>query len=439
MTTERRVWLPLVTAAFGPIDNQQRLGEFLLALAFLDAAVAQDARHIAEVATWFRPEAILDPLFRGIVEGVLALKMETTPRPDALAKLIQRTLRNFAESRRLIVGMLQDACMQRAHLVSYALAVDEADRRRRAADELGAAAEGLADAADFDEFIRTIPEIGERYARPAVTRTEDQRRFVRESIAELEGAGRTGFAFGIGPLDRIVKALPNGALGTIGARTGSGKTAAMGQAALRCASHYLKPCLYFSLEMTGRELIDRWAAQTAQTPIPGDGEAKRDFLAGLAKVDRLLADGLLHVFDDQMSVEQIAATAKAYCARLDVGLIVVDYLQAVSASRTGDGRERQIAHIAQSLKALAMTTGVPVLTGSQLNRDAEEVPRLSHMRESDAIANYSNVVILLSSEKSGRPVVPITAHVAKNRSGRTDIVELEWSKPTFTIREKGTL
>ena len=116
----------------------------------------------------------------------------------------------------------------------------------------------------------------------------------------------------------------------------------------------------------------------------------------------------------------------------------VDYIQAVVPTRSKhDGREQQIAHVAASLKHLASKTGVPILTATQLNKEGEKTPRLSSVRESEAIANYSNIVLLLNPEERNDVAVDMDIIVAKNRDGAKDVATVVWERPLFTIRDLG--
>jgi replicative DNA helicase len=188
--------------------------------------------------------------------------------------------------------------------------------------------------------------------------------------------------------------------------------------------------------MSQRELFSRWAAALSRQPLRGGN--RRELIGGLARVDKLQRDGLLHVFTGPHTVEQITAAAMAFASRCKLGLIVVDYIQAVVPSKSrGESREQQVAHIAGSLKHLASKTGAPVLTASQQNKDGETNPRGSTLRESEAIFNYSNIVLLLDPQKGNERSDTVSMDIIndKNRDGRKDVVVAMWEKPIYTIRD----
>ena len=88
-------------------------------------------------------------------------------------------------------------------------------------------------------------------------------------------------------------------------------------------------------------------------------------------------------------------------------LIVVDYLQLISGDSKAMSRENQISDISRGLKAMAKELDVPVIVLSQLNRDSEKErrdPRLSDLRESGAIEQDADVVMLLGKHRKGEDI-----------------------------------
>ncbi len=149
-----------------------------------------------------------------------------------------------------------------------------------------------------------------------------------------------------------------------------------------------------------------------------------------------MQNNCVEVFTGSKTVESITATAVRYAATCKVRLIVVDYVQAVTPSGPkSDGREQQVRHIAQSLKALAMKCGVPVVTASQLNKSGESSPQLSSIRESEAITFYSNLVLLLEPESQDGAHTNVNINIAKYRDGAKGVVVCKWDRPIFTMRD----
>ena len=133
---------------------------------------------------------------------------------------------------------------------------------------------------------------------------------------------------------------------------------------------------------------------------------------------------------------------KAKIRRLKyVDLIIIDYLQLMSASRRIDNRVQEISEITRNLKIMAKEFNVPVITLSQLSRAseqrAEHEPQLSDLRDSGSIEQDADIVLFLyregyyQSTKSGNNPEEVDLNsgqciVAKNRHGETRSVPLHW-------------
>jgi len=125
-------------------------------------------------------------------------------------------------------------------------------------------------------------------------------------------------------------------------------------------------------------------------------------------------------------------------------ILVVDYLQLLQTGsvaayeRKITNRENEIAYISRNLKLLAGDLQIPIIAVSQLNREVDNrqtgKPRLSDLRESGAIEQDADIVILMSRDDYyGESVNPVgaTIDVAKNRTGPTGEVKLVYDKEKF--------
>ena len=141
----------------------------------------------------------------------------------------------------------------------------------------------------------------------------------------------------------------------------------------------------------------------------------------------------VHVDDTPyINVDQLCVIAKSLRAKGLLGLLIVDYLQLLATVNPGRTREQEVAECSRKLKGLARSLGCPVIVSSQLNRQAEDragSPELRHLRESGAIEQDADLVILLHRpERYHIRVDPDTgwstrgmgiATVAKHRNGAT--------------------
>ena len=244
----------------------------------------------------------------------------------------------------------------------------------------------------------------------------------------IERGGTRGPSLPWPDLDRILRGLQPGRLYTVGARPGVGKSL-FGQAlAWQWAYQHKRDVFVASMEMPRTEYAARFLAAESGVQLR-DMEGQPSEAAWLrisATVARMTGVPLWLCDDDTQSVRSIAANAKSAAKGGRLGLIVVDYLQLMEPEDKRAPREQQVAEITKRLKRLAKRLHVPVVLLAQLNRESvkgeSRPPRLSDLRESGAIEQDSDAVILLhrlTEDDDLRPGEPVQvdAIVAKNRSG----------------------
>ena len=139
-------------------------------------------------------------------------------------------------------------------------------------------------------------------------------------------------------------------------------------------------------------------------------------------------------FDDTASITVPEMKARARQLK-NVDCIVIDYLQLMSSSKKTDNRVQEVSEITRSLKMMAKDLNIPVVVLAQLARTTEgrgksHKPQLSDLRESGAIEQDADVVLMLYrdayyNEENGNPA-EAEVIVAKNRSGSTGTVKLGW-------------
>lgn len=220
-----------------------------------------------------------------------------------------------------------------------------------------------------------------------------------------------------------------------GARPGDGKTLAGGAFAMHAAEQGYSG-LFFSAEMTRREIMDRWVARALREELSeftSFAPSERVLAGAAAHVEWMQSAGIrLGIVDTaDISVPLIASTARTRKRTVGLDFIVVDYVQLLT-STGGRNRQEEVGEMSTSLKRLAKELEVPVVALAQLNRTgADGVPRKEHFRETGKLEQDADGIVLLhrpTVEVDGEqlPTGDIDFIIAKNRHGTTGTVKLRW-------------
>lgn len=266
---------------------------------------------------------------------------------------------------------------------------------------------------------------------------------VMTKVKELKSGTRknTGFLSKFADLDKIITGFQPGTLNVIAARPSMGKTAlALNIAQFGGDVSANNHVLFFSLEMSQEQLIHRMlSAQTLEigtgvkVPAISSGVMSDYDFWTLERAAERLQDRNIFIYD---SSELTAMEFRSKCRRFktrhhDLSLIVVDYLQLMSSGKKrADNRQYEVAEISRIMKSVAVELECPVIALSQLSRETErrneKKPQLSDLRDSGAIEQDADTVILLYredyySEKENNDSLNSKAdlRVAKNRNGST--------------------
>lgn len=225
-------------------------------------------------------------------------------------------------------------------------------------------------------------------------------------------------------LTKAIGGFRGGSLYTIGARPAKGKTSI----GLQCAMVLSREgaVAFSSLEMRRDELHKRIISIGASIPMDStmNNRVTPDEWDRIARLKKDIQPNI--AIDDraEVSVHDIRAFARSVHRVMPLSGIVVDYLQLMS-SKDNRPRHEIVAEMSRQLKILARDLDVPVIALSQLNRNAEsrndKKPSLADLRESGAIEQDSDVVILLHQEDD-----VMFLDVAKNRQGPPSLVRLKW-------------
>lgn len=276
----------------------------------------------------------------------------------------------------------------------------------------------------------------------------DALRDAYDRILELH-AGSSSTVFlntGLHDLDNLLSGMWPGDDIVIAGRPGMGKSALGLSIALHVSTHYKLPVVVFSLEMSNH--LEAIRILSYETEIDskrirngkGIGEGE---LYPLERAVHKYQDIPLYLDDTPYTtighIRSVANKIHRQCKGL--GLIVVDYLQ-LMAPTAKKSRELEISEISRSLKALAKTMKIPVISLSQLNRVVEsrtnKRPMLSDLRESGAIEQDADVVIMLyrddyyKQDSDDKGTVELI--IEKNRSGSTGIAKALFDRELTRFR-----
>ncbi|RSN05989.1 replicative DNA helicase [Streptomyces sp. WAC 05977] len=251
-------------------------------------------------------------------------------------------------------------------------------------------------------------------------------------------AGRIqpGLSTGFADLDAVTNGLHAGHLIIVAARPGIGKSSLAKDLARAAAIRHGVPTAFFSLEMSRTELVQGIVA--AETPLrisdmrePGS-LTPADWDRMNKAWDERISKAPLTIDDTpNMTVTDIRAKARMLHAKPEgLGLIIVDYLQLLTAGGRAESRQVEVSEMSRSLKLLAKELEVPIVALSQLNRGPEQRqdkrPMLSDLRESGSLEQDADMVILLSRPDAHDRDDPRAGEadfiLAKNRFGPTTTI-----------------
>ena len=268
----------------------------------------------------------------------------------------------------------------------------------------------------------------------------------RMSALQANGERVTGLATGFPDLDALTTGLHPSDFIILAARPSMGKTALalnmVQNIALQTKGEKPKRIAYFSLEMSGDQLVQRMICTEADAGM-GMTENKNDPEANAALWDRLweaaakLDEAQIFIDDTPgLSILELRSRARRLMAEGGLDLIVIDYLQLMQGNvgrKGNDNRQQEVTAISRGLKALARELKVPVLALSQLSRSVElrqvKQPMLSDLRESGSLEQDADIVLFLYREDYYKRADDTPSHiteliVAKHRNGPTGRVTL---------------
>ncbi len=266
----------------------------------------------------------------------------------------------------------------------------------------------------------------------------------------------TGIASGFHEFDVRTAGLQPSDLVIVAGRPSMGKSAFASAICENAAINLKKPVVFFSLEMSKEQLVQRLLCSHARVDAQKvrTGYLSHQDWPKLTNAAGKLSEAPMFIDDTPgATVLELRAKARRLKMQFDIQLIVIDYLQLMQGSGRAESRQQEISEISRSLKALARELKVPVIAVSQLSRAVESRtgnrPQLSDLRESGAIEQDADLVVFLFREEYYNPTEEnknrAQAIIAKQRNGPIGDVDLlflkEWTRfenPEFNRTEAGS-
>lgn len=256
-----------------------------------------------------------------------------------------------------------------------------------------------------------------------------------EELHRNKGALR-GIRTGYRDLDNMTAGLQRSDLVILAARPAMGKTTLVTNLAYNVATIAKQPVLFFSLEMSKEQLVDRMLADASGVDSWNirTGNLSDDDFGKLSDAMGELAEAPIYIDDTPgLSVLEMRTKARRQAHEAPLGLIIVDYLQLMQATGRSDGnRVQEVSEISRGLKLIARELNVPVIALSQLSRSVEsrspQIPQLADLRESGSIEQDADIVMFIYREAYYNPETErenvTDLIIAKHRNGPTGKVEL---------------
>lgn len=355
---------------------------------------------------------------RGTLEGVggtnylieLSQFVPSTVNAKAYVQIVDEksTLRRMIKA----TGDISQACYAQAEQVS---------------DILGAAEKAI-----FDIIMRRSEGSTLKHISDVLPDT-----YLRiEQLAQLKGS-IDGVPMGFTDLDNLLTGLHGGELVIVGARPSMGKSAFGLNIAGYAGMHAGRSVAYFSLEMPNDQLAMRLLCSDARVDMQSvrHGSIRDEDWVSLASTLGPLAASNIYMDDTSgITPSQLRSRCRRLKMERGLDLVVVDYLQLMSADGHVENRQNEVSEISRNLKSIAKELGVPVVALAQLSRAgaqrSDKRPILSDLRDSGAIEQDADVIMFLHREEYYDPNTEdkniAEVIVAKQRNGPLGTVKLAW-------------
>lgn len=269
----------------------------------------------------------------------------------------------------------------------------------------------------------------------------------RLSEMSLQTGAVSGLETGLKSVDKVLDGLQKSDFIIVAGRPGQGKTGFLIGIAKHVGLQLKRNVALFSLEMSSEQLLQRLLAQATDI----DSQKLRSARLTDEEMNRsvraleVLADANIFI-DDTPAITPLQMRTKCRRLQMEYGLdlVIVDYLQLMSAEVKTDNRVQEVSYISRYLKVLARELRVPVVAAAQLSRAVESRPDrqpvLSDLRESGSLEQDADIVMFINqpnAEESSPFHTIAKLAIAKHRNGPTDPgIELIFQKRLAMFRDQ---
>lgn len=416
----------------------------------LISAVLVDNSTLPEIIEIIYPEDFYKQAHQKIFRAIIELHQSGTPVD--LVTLVNH-LRDCGELENaggaVYLSRIVDSAPMAVNAGQYAEIVHtKATLRQLLSHGNAIASRCLEDRCDIEEVIdwaeSGLFKVSERKVKPAFHPVKDLlgERFKAIKDRQKNKSLYTGVPSGFKELDNLTSGFQNSDLIILAARPSMGKTAMALNIARNAAIESGTTVAFFSLEMSKEQLVMRLISSESRLNAYNlrQGFVTPENWQRLRQVGERLSGAPIYIDDSSdNTVLKLRAKTRRLKSELDLGLVIIDYLQLMKVHRPSERRDLDISEISRSLKGLAKDLGLPVIALSQLNRQLEnrtdKRPRLADLRESGALEQDADIVIFIHREEvfrrqDGQPDLKnegiAEIIVAKQRNGPTDTVRLAY-------------
>jgi replicative DNA helicase len=378
-------------------------------------AMLLDGRAVARVLEILDDKAFYRPAHRRIFTALVTLWERKEDAIDIVTVTdeLRRTGDFDAVGGATYLASLLESVATSAGIEHHARIVQEKSVLRQlidiSTDVVRRAYDGEEEASDLlDQAERAMFSISDSRLRKGFVRVK---RLIHPVIRQIEKLYEekkqvTGTETGFVDLDHLTSGFQPGDFIVLAARPSMGKTSLALNMAANVGIRNKKGVGIFSLEMSMEQLLTRILCSEARVSAHRlrTGYLRDKEWPLLIAAAGELAEAPIFIDDSgSMSILEMRAKARRLRSEVDLGLIVVDYMQLMRGAGRHESRQQEISEISRGLKSLAKELGVPVLALSQLSRAVEarqdHRPLLSDLRESGAIEQDADVVCFIYREE----------------------------------------